>query len=230
MGSLGIAKMVNILDEKPIEHGNVHIYGASWSQEIPKPIDPNAINILAVHDHISDRALFPNHRFKHPKAFLKEHRDYRVIICADIHRKFKIRLRRRRKGGHLLRWIVNCGPMVRLKATEYNFEHQPGFYVFNSTNLSLIWKKIPSEPAEEVLTTAHLESEKDVKVRMARITESIKGRMEKMRDELREEGISLERPQDKASRTFEQNMSLVIDQYDIEDEVRDILADLLGGK
>jgi len=57
------------------------------------------------------------------------------------------------------RYIVNAGPMIRREATEYNFQHRPGFFVWNIAKERMTWVEIPHEKAEVVLSRLHIEYE-----------------------------------------------------------------------
>jgi DNA repair exonuclease SbcCD nuclease subunit len=150
LGALVLSgRVVQLGPEKRAVNG-IHCYGASFGQEAPKPIDPTAKNLLLIHATIGTNDLYPGQSLENAETFLRMHRDYDLIICGDVHRKFCYR-----KGA---RSIVNSGPMIRKTAEEYSFIHKPGFWVVNHRlSFKPKWVEIPHRPASEVLSREHIE-------------------------------------------------------------------------
>ncbi|MCK4777603.1 MAG: metallophosphoesterase [Actinomycetia bacterium] len=176
IGSLAAGGFLTILDEDPVKlsFGGktaggkiVKLYGASFGQAIPVPAKYLPGNVLITHREISDKALFEGHKYYNPKGFLKRHQNFKVILCGDIHRKFQDKLQSSSKDR--LRYIMNSGPMLRLSATTYNFDHKPGFYVWEPYN-KISWISIPHEKAETVLTRSHIEKQEAEDRAMAEFT------------------------------------------------------------
>ena len=170
IGALLEAGFLHLIDgPKPtildLEGIPVNLYGCSFGQSVPTPKKYSAENILLVHREISDTSLYNGHKFLSHKGFLKRHKNYKLILAADIHRKFKACLLSQVKKVE--RRIVNSGPMLRASATTYNFTHKPGFYVWTPKTQKLNWKSIPCEPADAVLTRAHIEKQEEDDRRMA---------------------------------------------------------------
>lgn len=153
LGALAGAGMVRILGDKPkYIRGegaeDYKVYGCHYGQEIPVPNGGNPeFNILVIHAPIANEALWQGQDYWDAKTFLMKHKEYKLILCGDIHQKFCVE--------HEGRYIVNAGPMIRREATMYNFSHHPGFWVWANGGLS--WQEIPHAPAEQVLTRDHIE-------------------------------------------------------------------------
>ena len=139
-----------------VDDPTICLYGVSYNQNLPEIETTGDFNILAIHADIANEAAYPGHDYSAAKTFLRLHKDFDLILCGHIHRKFAIS-----DKNH--RMILNSGPMLRDTADEYNFEHKPGFYVFDTTKPNGIeWIRIPHEPAENVLSRTHLETQKQI--------------------------------------------------------------------
>lgn len=146
LGALAGAKIINILNEAPTYIRGHCVYGCHYGQEVPIPKNNKEFNILVIHAPITNEALWEGQDYWDAKAFLIKHSKYKIILCGDIHRKFCVE--------HDGRYIINTGPMIRREATIYNFQHHPGFWVWDDV---LSWQEIPHVPAEQVLTRDHIE-------------------------------------------------------------------------
>jgi len=142
-----------ILDESPVMHDGVHIYGSSWGEWVPTIEEEKAVNVFVTHDSISDAELFPGQEYTDAEKYLDDHPDFDLIVCGDTHKKFIIE-----KEGRIL---VNTGPMLRKEATLYNFDHEPCFFVYDTETKQGRFEIIPHVMAERVLTRDHIETGKD---------------------------------------------------------------------
>ena len=178
VGVLLEAGLLNLVQgAKPIklelDDVTVNLYGSSFGEKVPEPKKYSPNNLLLIHREISDTALFAGHKYFSHKGFLKRHKHFKLIVCADIHRKFKARIKG--KSGHE-RYLVNTGPMLRASATSYNFDHKPGFYVWDAKNQTLHWKLIPCEDADTVLTRAHIEATERDQRKLAELSIKLKSK------------------------------------------------------
>jgi len=130
------AKCVNICCEKGERfqsnlHSNesVYIYGASFGQEVPSVEDESTYNILIVHDMIGDRELYPGQELKNPIRYLQKHSNYDLIVAGDYHYNFSAKYNDR--------VIVNPGCLVRKTINEFDLNHHPGVYIFDTIDSSL---------------------------------------------------------------------------------------------
>ena len=149
----------------------IGIIGCSYGQEIDnrdlyyieRKYDTK---ILIIHAPISTAPLFPGHEITHADKFLEKHPEFDLILCGDIHRDFIIE----RKG----RFIVNCGPMLRREATEFNFTHKPHFLVYDTENRTIEKVEIPHELASKVLSREHIEQKEQTETMLEDFIESVK--------------------------------------------------------
>ena len=168
LGVLAKAGLVTILDENErTRTRSVSFYGCSYGQEIPKVKNKDTFNILAIHAPIAEKALYPNQNYMDALTFLKEHEDFNLIVCGDIHQKFIKEIKERTATpeftkGTRGRYIVNSGPLLRKEANIYNFTHKPGFWFFDTDKKETpVFVEVPHSPAEEVLSRTHIEYEKE---------------------------------------------------------------------
>lgn len=214
LGILEKAGMVKILSRDPIHlkgdqagaQSDVFLYGASYGQMLPVPEEGRAgINIGVLHAPIAAQALYPGQNYMDATAFIKEHVGYDMILCGDIHQKFM----KVWKG----RWIVNSGPMIRKEATAYNFQHHPGFFVYDTLSGDPPeWVEIPHAPAEQVLSRTHIEYEEEATTMLDEFVGSIV-----------ETDLS-------AEANFIDNLWLLVHQNNVPQSVVDLLSDITGGK
>jgi len=157
LGILNEIGLVKILNEDPIyvdyynnKKNHISLYGCSFGEKIPEIKNKNDFNILVIHAPIAEESLFPNQNYMDAKKFLKENKDYNLILCGDIHREFCIEF----NGRH----IINTGCVLRKTADEYNFKYEPCFYSYDTDTRKIEKHIIPHKPAEEVLSRNHIEN------------------------------------------------------------------------
>ena len=154
------------------ERNNVVVVGKSYGQEFERNdlgyIEDPCVEtkILIIHAPISTAPLFPGHEITHADKFLEKHPEFDLILCGDIHRDFIIE----RKG----RFIVNCGPMLRREATEFNFTHKPHFLVYDTEDRTIEKVEIPHELADKVLSREHIEQKEQTETMLEDFIESVK--------------------------------------------------------
>ena len=160
LGILRKAGLVKILSDIPVEvpktRGRrglqVRIYGASYGEEIPKPIETeqaNIYNMLAVHAPIYSGSITGMDTLN-ALSFLRKH-PYDLIHCGDIHRRFEVETNKS--------VLLNPGPLLRKSADDYNFSHRPGFFdmtFYSGSEWEYRFVEVEHRPASEVLTRSHL--------------------------------------------------------------------------
>ncbi|KKL69880.1 hypothetical protein LCGC14_2110530 [marine sediment metagenome] len=177
LGILNEFALIHCLSEYPktfvlnLGKKQVKIYGSNYGERLlfsNKDKQPNEryIKILIIHAPISTAPLFPGHEITHADKFLEKHPEFDLILCGDIHRDFIIE----RKG----RFIVNCGPMLRREATEFNFTHKPHFLVYDTKDRTIEKVEIPHEPADKVLSREHIEQKEVTELMLEDFIESVK--------------------------------------------------------
>ena len=198
LGELSSSGIVEILGEEPEGfEENISLYGCSIGREIPKVKNKKNINILVIHAPIAEKALWHNHKYLDAKKFLKEHKDYDLIVCGDIHRKFLIKQERR--------IILNTGPLIRKSADEYNFKYKPCFAVYDTETRNAEFVEVPHKPAEEVLSRDHIETEEIKEELLTEFTNALDSDIE----------LDME---------FTENLETFIKENNIEEAVADLIA------
>ena len=153
LGILGKTGIINILGKDFVvlssDRMGAFIYGASYGEEIPEVEGANDFNILVIHAPIMENTFSINIDYMDAKKFLFKYKDYDLILCGDIHRRFVVTSKDNR-------FIINTGPMLRKTADEYNLSFTPGFCVFDTEKRSINWVTIPHKPSDEVISRDHI--------------------------------------------------------------------------
>ena len=210
LGILEAAGFVTILNDTPVVLDSIkktHIYGCSFSsQQVPAVRDKAALNILVIHATISDSTPWVGaDNFTLAPHFLREHKNFDIILCGDIHKKFYA------KSGK--RFLCNTGPILRREASEDMFAHHPGFFHYEIEKDELTWYEIPHKPADEVLTREHIETPQEVQQLLGEFIASM------------QQGQHII-----PSMQFKQNLVNYIRQNEVPDPVRKILTDIMGAE
>jgi len=152
LGILIRSGLVRLLDGEPKKYDGVYLYGSSWEDEVPKPkiSKPKYKNVLVIHTPIT--VIDTPYQSLDAKTFVRNN-GFDLTLCGDIHRAFM--------WGEDGKYIVNTGPMMRLKGTEEMFEHEPSFLVWDSEGEEFEAIDIPHERADKVLTRDHLDESKE---------------------------------------------------------------------
>ena len=181
------------------------LYGCGYGKEIPVPKNPKANNILIIHAPILLKKLWSGQtNFQYADKFLDDHKEFKLILCGDIHRQWE--------GYDRGRRILNTGCMMRHVAEEYNFTYKPQFAVFDTDTNALEWIVIPHEPADKVLSREHLK-------RKERINEMMEKFIGAVQSNEFESGVD-----------FEENLELFIEANDVSKEVVDVIGQIRGDK
>lgn len=174
MGILREAELVTFLHQRVL-HG-VSLYGAGWKMDIPEKSmyeNENDYRVLIIHSSIS------MNKESHvsttgAKAFAKKHKKrFDLIVCGDIHKAFKY------TTGDTT--ILNTGPMLRKEATEYNYTHEPHFYMVNTNTRTIKKHIIPHAEAEEVLLRDHIDRETEIQSIMDDFMEAVESAPEEVK-------------------------------------------------
>jgi len=77
---LQAAKVVKILDADPFYIDSTRcFYGASFGEPVPEPCE-DFYNILVTHRMVGDRPLWPGQELTGPRAFLRKHPGYNLVV------------------------------------------------------------------------------------------------------------------------------------------------------
>lgn len=153
---LNKAEAVYILNNKvPFMVENVSFYGASWNDEIIKPITPENKNILVTHRMIVKRKLWEaQEEFEYGPNMFRKHK-YDFFITGDNHQHFTFTVNPKNKSP---KHLINCGSLMR--STSIQTEHEPCFYIVDTEESTIQQVKIPVPPVEDVIDLQKLEVEK----------------------------------------------------------------------
>jgi len=142
----GVMKLLGsdpvVLESSKAAGDVVELYGASFGQEIPVPRNPDAYNILVIHASIGSRPLFPGQELVGPRKFLRDHPEYRLVVCGDYHYRFI--------DSWESRVIVNPGALVRKTISKFDLEHRPAVVVFDTGTSDANVVELNVKPIEEV--------------------------------------------------------------------------------
>lgn len=148
--------VVNILNEhgiSPKNHPRVHIYGAGFGEENPKPLScgNGDYNILVCHAPVGDVPLGTEFPLIHPVQFLKHNPQYDLIACGHYHYRFITSV-----GG---RTILNPGALVRRTIAQRDLEHTPAVIIVDTLEdpdggAMVKVVKLDVEPVERVFDTS----------------------------------------------------------------------------
>jgi DNA repair exonuclease SbcCD nuclease subunit len=139
-----VGEFLHIAGAEPFPIEDVHIYGASWEEEIPKVQDPEMTNVLIIHRMVTESGPeWPGQEgYITAKNLLRQCKDYDLVLTGDNHKAFT-------GGKQFGNLLLNCGSLTR--ATVAQREHQPHVYIVNTDTGT--WEKyfVPIPPIEEVM-------------------------------------------------------------------------------
>ena len=129
---------------------DVHLYGASWGDEIPTIKDEDKFNILLIHKIIVDHPQWPGQEGFLQSDKLFKNNPYDVILTGDNHTPVFYK--------HKNQTIVGCGCIVRKTIAEADLN--PHIYILDiNDDLEYTLEKIylQFKPADEVFKPEALE-------------------------------------------------------------------------
>ena len=117
-----IGQPILIADKKPIvlENNSIHVYGASFDEEIPKIKNPNVYNILLIHKMIINQEKLWEGQENYTQAeFLIKSTQFDLIAAGDNHQSFSVNIGKR--------FLNNPGSLMRMAINQKN--HEPCVYL-----------------------------------------------------------------------------------------------------
>lgn len=201
LSNMELAGAVKIASEQPhpiSDFSDIHIYGASWGEPIPKILDEDKINILILHKMIVNDKLWAQQEGHTYCSAMLRNTKFNLIVSGDNHQQFTWTYRTSRH-------LVNAGSLMR--ATKAQTEHRPAFYIWDSDDRSITRHEIPVDPIEEVMDLGHIEEEREKDSRMDALAERIKSGK-------------------KLSFDFTANVRKAMDDNNVTDGVRDIIEEV----
>jgi len=172
---LRVLEAARVLDILTYEHSfaNIHLYGASWFEDIPKIRHQDSpkkdIHILVIHKMIiKDKLLWEGQENATKGNILLRNSGFDLIVAGDNHQSFAVSY----KNKHL----VNCGSLMRM--TTAQLDHKPGVYIYDTEDRTIEKHYIPIEPAEKVFDLSTVEKEKkenkELEAFVARLKDNVK--------------------------------------------------------
>jgi len=170
LGVLQAADVACVLDFDPIEYKDVSVYGTSWYEDVPKPVDSKIVNILVTHKMIvkNEKVWEGQEDATMGNIFLKGS-GYDLIVSGDNHQHFTITTR---SGKHL----VNCGSLLRTAIDQS--DHVPMVYIYGTKANTLTPYEVPHEPFTKVFDMKKYEEEKVKDEKMEAFFERLNGEVE----------------------------------------------------
>ena len=154
MAVLESADAIKILGNVPIEvDDDIHIYGASWGEEVPDVVDTDNLNILVIHTMvIEEKPLWPGQkRFTKKNILMKGNSNYDIFCCGDNHNTFYDNNDRQQ--------VFNLGSLMR--STVAQLAHEPTVAIYDIDEGATAFFKIPIEPSEVVFDVEKIDKEAD---------------------------------------------------------------------
>jgi len=143
------AGLCTLLLDSPIHRGLCSFYGAPFGCRVPVPSVDDSYKVLVVHQMVGDKPLFPGQDIVHPQRFLKEHKEYNLIVCGDYHYRFI----EERDG----RFCINPGALVRKTISERDLEHEPAVVLFDTIENRYEVIKLEVESVEDIFSVKRKE-------------------------------------------------------------------------
>jgi DNA repair exonuclease SbcCD nuclease subunit len=167
---LDVSGVIAIAGPDPINLGPVHIYGASWYEDIPEPLATNVINILITHRMIvKNKKVWEGQEDVTFGNILLKTSGFDLTVSGDNHQHFTISSK---SGKHL----VNCGSLLRTNIDQV--DHTPIVYVYDTAQRTITPHEIPCEPFDKVFNMAVYEDEKEKDEKMEAFVERLTGDVE----------------------------------------------------
>ena len=176
---LQAARVVKVLNDNPVVTGTdrdadrdivTFIYGASFGEPIPEPSE-EYYNILVTHRMVGDRPLWPGQELVGPRAFLRKHPGYNLVVCGDYHFRFT-----ETWNG---RTIINPGAIVRKTIGKFDLEHKPAVVIFDTDTSKVEVIELQFEPPEKIFDLSRSVKKKDSGI-LAELVEKLKSGEQKL--------------------------------------------------
>jgi len=158
----------------PLDFGDVHIWGASWYEDIPKEMySKNVYNILVMHKMvIKNEKVWDGQEDYELGNILLRTTPFDLIVSGDNHLGFTVT-----KGN---KHLVNCGSLLRSSIDQAT--HIPLVYIWDTHALgkapSLEEHTIPVKPFEQVFNLEKIEAEKEKDEKMEIFVNRLTGKAE----------------------------------------------------
>lgn len=146
------------------DESEIHIYGMSWGEPLPKIQSSKAYNVLCCHKHIyADAEGWEGEDAVESTEYLRSSL-FDLIVAGDNHKQFVQKHKRKR--------LINAGSLGRSSVDQGN--HFPAFYVIDTETREVTRVAIPTEPTGDVFDMNEYQSQKERKDELEQFTASLK--------------------------------------------------------
>lgn len=157
---LDSAGFIKILNSKGLQyddgHDKIDFYGASWFEDIPKPVHNDNFNILVLHKMVVDEKIWEGQEdYVYHNILLKRNTVYNLIISGDNHKTFTAKSGTDRK----IRYLVNAGCLLRTRIDQE--DHRPCVFIFDTKDRSMEQIFLEVKPFDEVIRIEEAKKEKE---------------------------------------------------------------------
>ncbi|MHA2065066.1 MAG: metallophosphoesterase family protein [Candidatus Thorarchaeota archaeon] len=197
------ARIIRVLhNHEPLKLGKVHIYGASWFEDIPEVIEPDKLNILVMHKMViaNEKVWDGQEDYKLGNILLRT-LPFDLIVCGDNHQHFVVIAGNKK--------LVNCGSLLRTRIDQVH--HAPVVYIYDINYKTLEQHEIPIKPFDQVFDMTKVEEEKKRNKEMEAFVERLTGEVEL-------EGLD-----------FVKNINTFVETYkeEIDQDTQDIIGEVM---
>lgn len=114
--------LIKIIGKEPWEFDDVHIYGASYGEDVPVIQNKEVFNILLIHKMLIEKKEADwQESYELGDSFLKQ-LSFDLIVSGDNHKSFYC--------CHKNRYLFNCGSLLR--STIDQVKHKPHVFLFDT--------------------------------------------------------------------------------------------------
>jgi len=170
---LEASRLVTMLTDKHVVFNNpdIHFYGASFGQPVPVVKNKDKYNVLVIHAMIGDKELYPGQPLQKPRAFLKKHPDYDLVLCGDYHYNFIDEF----FGDNKHQIISNAGAVLRKTVGIRDQKLIPGVHLIDTVAGTIKRLELAVEPVERILNLEkEIDYTEDINSRLVEFIESLK--------------------------------------------------------
>lgn len=148
---------------------SVHLYGASWGEEIPEVVT-EGVNILVTHRMVipsKDKTAWATQtedQYTVSEALLSK--GFNLIVSGDNHGQFVSTSLKHRSS------LINAGSVMR--STIAQTDHAPAVYVYDTVEKTIVRHPLKIAPADKVFNLAVVAETKEKDTKMENFVEALR--------------------------------------------------------
>lgn len=196
-----LPEMFRLIDEGVFNYEStserVCFVGASFGRSIMEAPEESDFTVLIIHRMLTDEKLWAGQTDYTPASIFMRQQPFDLIVSGDNHHPFH-KVTKDKKPRHL----ANCGALVRDTTNLLN--HEPHIVLFDTVKRT---KEIINVPIDPIETAFQMSKIKIAKERDASIEAFVSGLTQQ-----KDVGLN-----------FEEVLQNIMDENDIDDEVREII-------